>query len=169
VVGEDLGAPRGERVAERPHLGHLVDRAARDRLVEQGRRIRWTVSKVDVAHGLLGQPGAEQLVVRVTDAQAEQHPVRAALVEPYGAGEQVGGHHLDPLQPCRIGPLGPSPQVSGAVAFDHVDHDVLLEVDQPGRVDGGVVPVGGQERGLVDAELTNRTDPGHRRAVCRAR
>ena len=72
---------------------------------------------------------------------------------------QIGGHHLDPGQPRRVGVGGPSPQVSGSVAFDHVDHDVPLEIDQPGRVDRGVVPVGGQERRLVDPELADRTDP----------
>ena len=168
----------------------------------------------------------------VADAQPEQHPIRAAFVEPFGAGEQqladpiqrvglaatvaerlvlhpaadlidaavadphdvervsdtagvievrgqpgterlgqIGGHHLDPRQPGRVGVGGPSPQVSSAVAFDHVDHDVPLEIDQPGRVDGGVVAVGGQERRLVDPELTHRDrcGRGRRRAGCRAR
>lgn len=34
-----------------------------------------------------------------------------------------------------------------------------LEIDQPGRVDGGVVPLGSQERRLVDAQLPHRPDP----------
>jgi hypothetical protein len=71
---------------------------------------------------------------------------------------QVGGHHLDAAQPRRIGLGRPSPQVSGPIALDHVDDHLGLEVHQPGGVHGGVATVGGQERGLVDAELGHRTD-----------
>jgi len=53
---------------------------------------------------------------------------------------------------------GPPPQVSGTVAVDHVDHDVPLEIDQPGRIQRRMIPGGGEERGLVDAQLMQRTD-----------
>ena len=33
---------------------------------------------------------------------------------------QIGGHHLDARQPLRVGVCGPSPQVSGPVAVDHI-------------------------------------------------
>jgi hypothetical protein len=76
VAGEDLGAPRGEGLGEGADGGHAVVGAAADRLVEQGRG-------VDVTDRFLGQPGAEQFVVRVADAQAQEHPVGAALVEEF--------------------------------------------------------------------------------------
>lgn len=44
-------------------------------------------------------------------------------------------------------------------ALDHVDHDLRLEVNEAGRVDGGVVPVGPQERGLINAEVGVGPDP----------
>jgi len=168
--------------------------------------------------------------VGITDAQAQQQPVAALVVEPFVAGEQqladaiervvlaasmaqrlvlhppadlvqapvadpdhvkwichsggvvqlgrqpgpeglgqVGGHHLDAGDPVRIGVLGPSSQVSGRVAPDHVDEHLGPQVDQASGVDGGVGPVGGQERGLVHPELLHGADaPGvvdERRAV----
>ena len=78
--------------------GDLVGGAADDGLVEQRRRVGGCVGEVHVADGFLGQPGAEQFVVGVADTQAEQHPVRAAFVEAFGAGEQ---QLADPIQ--RIG------------------------------------------------------------------
>ena len=93
MVGEDLGPPRPEGVAEQRTSASSL--AADDHLVEQRRRVGRSVGELDVAHGLLGQPGAEQLVVGVADTQAEQHPIRAALVEPFGAGEQ---QLADPIQ-----------------------------------------------------------------------
>lgn len=57
---------------------------------------------------------------------------------------EVGGHDLDPRQPLGVGGGEPSPQVSCAVPLDHVDHDAALQVDQAGRVDRRVMPVGGR-------------------------
>jgi hypothetical protein len=54
----------------------------------------------------------------------------------------MGGDDLDACEPRRIGVRGPSSQVSGPVAADHVDHDPFLEIDEPGRVDRRVVAVG---------------------------
>ena len=71
---------------------------------------------------------------------------------------QVGGHHLDASDPLRIGVLGPSPQVSGRIALDHVDEDLGPKIDQTGGVDGGVGSVGPQEGGLVHPELGHGTD-----------
>ena len=88
VVGEDLGPPRSQGLAQRADLGHVVGQAADDGLVQQQRGVGRGVGQVHVAHRFFGQPGAEELVVRVTDAQAEQHPSRALLVEAFGAGEQ---------------------------------------------------------------------------------
>ncbi len=64
---------------------HVVGGAADDGLVEQRRCVGWRVGEVHVAHRFLGQPGAEQFVVGVTDAQAEQHPLRAAFVEAFAS------------------------------------------------------------------------------------
>ena len=71
---------------------------------------------------------------------------------------EIGRHDLDPGQPARIGVRGPSAQVSGTVALDHVDHHMALEVDEPGRVHGRVLGRGGQARRLVDAELADWAD-----------
>ena len=92
---------------------------------------------------------------RISDPAGVGEPWRQAGAERLG---QIGGHHLDRRQPRRVGIGGPSAQVSGAVALDHVDHDVALEIDQPGRVDGGVVPVGGEKRRLINAELAHWPD-----------
>jgi hypothetical protein len=75
VVGEDLAAPRRQGVAERADLIYLVGGAADDGLVEQCRGVGRRVGEVHVAHRLLGQPGTEQFIVGVADAQSEQHPV----------------------------------------------------------------------------------------------
>jgi hypothetical protein len=168
---------------------------------------------------IVGQPGTEELVVGITDAQSEQHPIGTAFVEPFGASEeqladpiqrvrlaaamteglvlhpppdlidaavgdphdvkrigdaagviemrrqsgaerlgQIRRHHGDPAEPRRVSVLGPAPQVIGAVAFHHVDHDVTPEVDQAGRVDRRMLPVGGQERRLVDPQLRHSAD-----------
>ena len=57
-------------------------------LSSRTRASRQDVREVDVAHRFLGQPGAEHLVSRVADAEAEQHPMLAALVEAFVAGQQ---------------------------------------------------------------------------------
>ncbi|MBY0396677.1 MAG: hypothetical protein K2X91_09455 [Thermoleophilia bacterium] len=43
--------------------------------------------EVDVPHRLLGQPGPEHLVVGVAEADAEEHPVQAPLLQALGAGD----------------------------------------------------------------------------------
>src|SRR5215212_1741330 len=53
VVGEDLGAPRGERLAQGAELGHLVGGAAGDGLVDERGGVGGGLGQVDVAHGLL--------------------------------------------------------------------------------------------------------------------
>jgi hypothetical protein len=53
VVGEDLGAPRLERVAEGADLLHVVGGAAGDGLVEQRRRRCRIVGEVDVPNRFL--------------------------------------------------------------------------------------------------------------------
>lgn len=50
VMGEDLGAPRRERLAKRTNLGDLVGGAADGRLVEQRRGVGRSVSEIHVAH-----------------------------------------------------------------------------------------------------------------------
>ena len=88
VVGQDLVAPGPQRVAETDDLGHVVGEAAGDRLVEQGAGVSRCAGEVDVAHRLLGQPGAQQLVVGIADAQAEQDPLMASFIQPFSAGEE---------------------------------------------------------------------------------
>jgi hypothetical protein len=56
-VGEDLGAPALERVAERDDLGHLVAETADDHQVEARRRLGGVLGEIDVAQVLLGEPG----------------------------------------------------------------------------------------------------------------
>ena len=88
VAGEDLGAPRGEGAAQGADLFDLVLGAAGDDLVEEHGGGVGIAGEVDVAHRLFGQPRPEDLVVGVTHAQAEQHPVMAPLVESFVAGEK---------------------------------------------------------------------------------
>ena len=71
---------------------------------------------------------------------------------------QIGGHHGDPGQPRRVGVGGPSAQVSGPVAFDHVDHDVAARGRPARSRRSWRGPGGRQERGLVDAELAHHAD-----------
>jgi hypothetical protein len=52
VVGEDLGAPRGEGLAERADLGDLVGGTAGDGLVEEGGCLGGVVGEVDATDGL---------------------------------------------------------------------------------------------------------------------
>ena len=54
---------------------------------------------------------------------------------------------------------GPSAQVRSAVAFDHVDHYVPLQIDQTGGIDDRIRRGGGQERRLIDPQLPHPTDP----------
>lgn len=68
MVGKDLGAPPGQGRAERTDLGHHICRTAGDGLVEQQRRVGRVIGQEHVPNGFLGQPGAEQLVVRVAGA-----------------------------------------------------------------------------------------------------
>ena len=70
---------------------------------------------------------------------------------PIALGE-VGGDHLDGLEPPRILLGAPSAQVSGAVALDHVDDLGVVEIDHARGVERGVLPRRREERGLVDAE-----------------
>ena len=53
VVGEDLGAPRSEGLAERADLGDVVAGAPGDRLVEQRGGVGWGLGEVDVTNGFL--------------------------------------------------------------------------------------------------------------------
>lgn len=71
VVGEDLRPPPLQCLAEADDLRHVIREAAGDRLVEHGAGVGPRLGQVDVADVLLGEPGAEHLVVRVTDAQAK--------------------------------------------------------------------------------------------------
>lgn len=61
-----------------------------------------------------------------------------------------------PLTPLDRGNFAPV-AVTG-VALDHVDHDLLLQVYEAGRVDRRVVAVGAQKRGLVDPEMRDGSD-----------
>ena len=76
------------RVLPSSRFGHVVGGAADDGLVEQCSGVGRCVDEIDVAHRFLGQPGTEQFVVSVADAQPEQHPVRATVVEAFVAGEE---------------------------------------------------------------------------------
>jgi len=53
VVGEDLGAPRFQRVAEADDLGDVISEAAGDGLVQQQPGLAPRVGEVDVADRLL--------------------------------------------------------------------------------------------------------------------
>lgn len=102
VMVEDLGAPAPEGVSEAADLGDVVVGAADDRLVEEGGGVVGVVGEVDVSDGFLGQSGAADLVVGVTDSQAQQHPLLTRVVEAFGAfGEELA----DPIQ--RVGLASP--------------------------------------------------------------
>jgi len=213
VVSEYLRPPAPERVPERPDLRHVVGEAAGDCLVEEHGGDERIVGEIDVTHGLFRQPGTENVVVGITEAQPEQHPRAAAFVEPLGSREkqlsdaiegvvlpspvaeelvlhapahgveapvgdshdmegighshgmvevgaqsgsvglrQVGGDDPHTSQPLLVGASAPPAQVTGGVAFHHVNHLLALQVDEARGVDGRVLPVGLQERGLVDTE-----------------
>ena len=69
MVGEDLGAPVLQRVAERDDLGHLVTKAAGDHAVEEDRGLGRVLGEIDVTEVLLGEPGPlEQLPRRRPNA-----------------------------------------------------------------------------------------------------
>jgi hypothetical protein len=148
VVSEDLGSPRGEGAAEGADLFDVVFGASNDGFVDEQRRLLGIVGEVDVAHGFLGQPGADDFVVRVTDTQSEQHPVVAALVETFATGQE---QLADPIQ--RIGLAAPMLQrlVLDAAA-DLVDAAVgdahhMKRVSHPGgvsevRIEAGPVRLG---------------------------
>ena len=61
-------------------------------------------------------------------------------------------------QPRRVLLRAPSAQVSGRVAFHHVDHHAPVKIDQAGGVAGGVVTVGLEERRLIDAQVGDGAD-----------
>ncbi len=98
MVVQDLAAPALECLSERADLFDLVALAPDDGLVEEHAGNLGVLGQVDVAHRLLGQPGAEQLVVGIAVAQPEQHAVMTALVEALVAGEQ---ELSDPIE--RVG------------------------------------------------------------------
>ena len=99
------------------------------------------VGEVDVAHGFLGQPGAEHLVVGVTDAQAEQHPVSASVVEAFAAGEE---QLADPIQRVVLAAAVAERLVLDAAA-DLVDAPVGDPHDMERVGDtGGVIEMRGQ-------------------------
>ena len=122
-----LGPPRRQRVSQRADLVHLVAAAAGDRLVDQDGGFVRVVGQVDVAHRLLSQPGAQHLVVGVADAQTEQHPVVAPVVEALGAGEQLA----DPIQ--RVGLAAP---VAEGLVLDPPAHLVHAAVPDPHHMKG---------------------------------
>ncbi len=140
-------------------------------------RIQRVVLAAPMAEGLVLDPAADLVEAAVGDPHdMERVGDPAGVVEVRGQPGperlgQVGGHHLDPRQPARVGVGGPSPQVGGRVALDHVDHDVPLEVDQAGGVDGRVVrgwrP--GTRSRRCPAGAPGRPGRGHRPAGCRAR
>ena len=77
---------------------------------------------------------------------------------PVALGE-VGGDHLDRLEPPWVLLGAPSAQVSGAVALDHVDDLGIVEIDHARRVERGVLPRRREERRLVDAERPDLAHP----------
>ena len=112
-----------------------------DGLVDEQCRVGSVVGEVDVAHGLLGQPGAEELVARVPDAQTEQHPVAAALVEAFVTGEE---QLADPIQ--RVGLAAP---MAEGLVLDPAPDLIDAPVPDPNDMErigdaGGVIKVGGQ-------------------------
>jgi hypothetical protein len=127
VVGEDLGAPAGERAPERADLRNLVGPTALDGLVEQERGVDRLLGEVDIAHRLLGDPGAEHLLVGVAHLEAEQHPLEAGALQALGAGQ----HQLsDPVE--GIAPA--SPMAEGLV-LDPAAHLIEAAVGDPHDVE----------------------------------
>jgi len=137
VAGEEQLADPIQRVGlAAPVMQGLVLHAAAD-LVDATVPDPHDMERIGDAGGVIevrGQPGPERL-------------------------GQVRGHHADPGQPPGIRVGGPSPQVRRLVAFNHVDHDPRLEINQASRVDRRVAPVRPQERGLIDTEMRDRSDP----------
>jgi hypothetical protein len=84
---QDLPPPALQGVAEGDDLLDVVGPAADDGLVEKDGGLLRVVGEIDVTDRLLGQPGTEQLVVRVTEAQSEQQAVVSSLVEPFSPFE----------------------------------------------------------------------------------
>jgi hypothetical protein len=88
VVVHDLLPPTLQGVTEPADLSYLVGPTDRDGLVEELGGLYWIDGEVDVAHRLIGEPFAQELVVRVAKAQTEQHPVVPTLIEPIGTCQQ---------------------------------------------------------------------------------
>ena len=81
MVVQDLALPALKGVAQGADLLDLVALAPDDRLAQESAGLADTLGQVDIAHRLLGQPGAEELVVGITAAQPEQHALVTSLVE----------------------------------------------------------------------------------------
>ena len=88
VMVQDLLAPALQGVTEGDDLLDVVRSATDDGLVEEDGGLLRVVGEIDVTDRLLGQPGTEQLVVRVTEAQSEQQAVVSSLVEPFSPFEE---------------------------------------------------------------------------------
>jgi hypothetical protein len=83
VVVQDLVVPRRQRAAHGRDLGDIVALARRDGVVQQRGHLVRVIDQIYRSHRFFGQPRPEDLVVRITDAQAGQQLVPTALIEAF--------------------------------------------------------------------------------------
>lgn len=105
VMVQDLFSPSLQGVTEGADLIDVIGPTTGDGLLEQHGGFLRIIGEIDVTDRLFGQPGTEELVVRITDAQSEQQTVLSSLVEPFGPFEQ---ELPDPIE--RVGLPAPVPQ-----------------------------------------------------------
>ena len=77
---EDLSLPSCEGLPEEVDPGNGVGSAASDGVLEKEGGLSQVVGEVEVPDGILSQPDTQQLVVRVTEVQAEEVTSTLALV-----------------------------------------------------------------------------------------
>ncbi len=113
-MSQDLSSPRREGATQRADLLDVVFGAAGDRLVDEEGGLAGIVGEVDVARRLLGQTGAEHLVVRVPNAHdmeriGDAGGMREVWVEPGPVGlGQIGGDDGDAGEPRLVLAAEPS-------------------------------------------------------------
>ena len=80
---------------------------------------------------------------------------------------QIRGDDAEDSHPGLLGT--PSAQVRGGVALDQVGHPPAIQIDEAGHVDGVVLPLRREERGLVGSEAQAPLDaPGSLTSWCLA-
>jgi len=136
--------------------------AFQEQLADPKQRI---VLAPSVPEGLVLDPPADLVEHPVGDANhMERVGHRLGVGEVRGEPRTVGvgqveSDDLHPPAPANRTLGTPSSQLEGASSLEEVEHPAPVEVDQDGRVDGGVGGVGRQIGVLVDPEGAHRAHP----------